>query len=396
MRLTYLLSVKNRPELLPATIGRLHEITGLPRGQWEVRIIDNGVRGLNLAAIAEEFPGLEGVPGKGGLSRAFATCGGDYIIPLVDDMVPAGVPSLVSMVRHLHADRQIGAVTGMETVADGSARGAFLPTLVKIGTTCFRKSVLEKVGAVPGLSGPALDMVLSFKILAAGFRIDRRDDIYFQRCDEAPALEAEDDQDEGLGADKVGDLLSVARRYLPEKLSQIYWREWVRKYGDLSAHARKRKALRRAILRTRLRALHPKYGGHEPVSARVVESVFGLREQSSMIGEWARRSNAWRVVLVNFSDNLWATYNACRSSGLQMRCVADSHPAFEDMTYHELPIVPASRAFEGGGIDGAIITATDSYQIDATFRLIRAHFHGPILKVWQTPRAATHVRALAA
>jgi hypothetical protein len=390
MRLTYLLTVKNHPESVRATIGRLQEITGLPRGQWEIRIIDNGRPGLDLGAISEEFPGVTSVASKLGLSRAFAACAGEFIIPLIDDLVPAGVPSLVSMVRHIHADRQIGAVAGMATQLDGSASGAFLPTLVRVGTTCFRKSVLGKVGPLPALSGPALDMVLSFKILGAGFRIDRRDDIYFQRCDERPATESEIDDRDGLSAPEVGDLLSVARRYLPEKLGQIYWRDWSRKYGDLAAYARTRKALRRAVLRTRLRALHPKYGGHEPVSAGIVESVFGHREQSSIIGDWARRSNAWRVVLANFSDNLWASYNACRSSGLQMRCVTDNHPAFEDMTYYELPIVPASRAFEGGGIDGAIITASDSSQIESTFRLIRAHFHGPILKLWQTPRVATH------
>jgi hypothetical protein len=396
MRLTYLLTIKKRPESLRATIGRLHEITGLPRGKWEIRVVDNRMAGLDLGAIAEEFPCIAALPGKLGLSKMIAACSGEYVIPLIDDIVPAGIPSLVSIVRHIHADRQIGAVTGMATQPDGSACGPFLPSLVRIGSTCFRKGALEKIGDLPPLSGPALDMVLSFKILAAGFRIDRRDDIYFQCCDEAPATEAAADSPDGLNASEVGDLLSVARRYLPEKLSRTYWRDWTRKYGDLAAYARTRKAVRRAILRTRLRALHPKYGGHEPVSAAIVESVFGLREQSTIIGEWARRTNAWRVVLANFSDNLWATYSACRSSGLQMRCVTDNHPAFEDMTYHELPIVPASRAFEGGGIDGAIITASDSSQIESTFRSIRAHFHGPIFKLWQTPRVATHVQSIAA
>jgi hypothetical protein len=128
----------------------------------------------------------------------------------------------------------------------------------------------------------------------------------------------------------------------------------------------------------------------------VIESIFGLRRHAAMIGDWARRGSVWRVTLADFSDNLWATYNACRSSGLQIRCIADNNKAFENLSYRDLPIVTAARAFEGGGIDGVILTGTDPSTIGANFKSVRNHFHGPILRLCQTPREATHAQAVAA
>jgi hypothetical protein len=134
----------------------------------------------------------------------------------------------------------------------------------------------------------------------------------------------------------------------------------------------------------------------DPVGHDVLEAVFAFRTQATMIGAWARRGSVWRVVLADFTDNVWATYNACRSTGLQMRCLADNNPAFENLSYRDLPIVPANRAFEGGGIDGVILTSSEPSRIESNFKSLRNYFHGPILRLHQTPRQATHAQAVAA
>jgi hypothetical protein len=401
MRLSYLLLAKDRPETVRGTIARIEQITRLPREQWEIQLVDNGICEQNLKTIREQFPGVRMIHGSRRgraptLSQAITACTGTYIMPLFDDICPESTSALASFVKHIHADREIGAVAGTVNLPDGSTQGPALPSLVKLGATCFRKSVFDRIGKIPALAGSALDYFLSFKILAGGLRIDRREDILFQSSAEL-AIEASDDDSIDLenlpDAGEMVDLLMLARRYLPEKLAGIYWRDWSMKYRALAARAKRRKSAELAMFRARVRSL---VGGHEPMSSDVIESVFGFRQQAASIGDWARRSSVWRIVLANFSDNIWAVYNACRSSGLQMRCIADSNRAFEDLKYFDLPIVPASRAFEGGGIDGVIVTASDSSQIESTFRSVRAHFHGPILKLWQTPRAATHAQALAA
>jgi hypothetical protein len=134
----------------------------------------------------------------------------------------------------------------------------------------------------------------------------------------------------------------------------------------------------------------------DPVSSEVIETVFGLRRHAAAIGDWARRGSVWRVILADFSDNLWAAYNACRSTGLQMRCLADNNPAYENLAYRDLPIVPPNRAFEGGGIDGVILTTTDPAKLESNFKSLRHHFHGPILRLHHPPKQATHAHPLAA
>jgi hypothetical protein len=76
--------------------------------------------------------------------------------------------------------------------------------------------------------------------------------------------------------------------------------------------------------------------------------------------------------------------------------VADENPAFDGLEYRGLPIVPYRRAFEGGGIDGVVITNVNPAQVDAQAAAIRRAFKGPILKLWEPSRLATQARANAA
>ena len=173
MRLSYILMAQNSPESLRGSLRHLQQITRLPRDQWDVQIVDNGSFDQELTTVMADFPDARRVRGPRGraatLSQAIASCGGEYVIPLIEDICPASAAALISLVNHIHADRSIGAVSGTVNLADGSMQGPLLTTLVKLGITCFRKSVLDKIGAVPSITGPALDYAISFKILGRGF-----------------------------------------------------------------------------------------------------------------------------------------------------------------------------------------------------------------------------------
>ncbi len=168
------------------------------------------------------------------------------------------------------------------------------------------------------------------------------------------------------------------------------------RYKALAAHAGQSRAATAGIWSARLRSLMQVFTAPDPISRQAIETVFEYRRHADMIGDWARRNSVWRVVLAEFSDNIWATYNACRSNGLQMRCISDDHRAFDKLVYRDLPIVPANRAFEGGGIDGVVITNSDPAQIEPQFKILRNYFHGPILRLCQLPKQATRAQASAA
>ncbi|MGD0390178.1 MAG: hypothetical protein ABSC42_14620 [Tepidisphaeraceae bacterium] len=385
MRLSYLLTARHDPAAVRKILARLSEITPLPRGQWEICLGPETPAYGSAEAIRAEFPNVR-LPAK---DEPNAACSGQYVIPLGEHAGPADAAALRSILCHLDSDPTIGAVAGKLMRPNGVIQGPALPSLVKLAASCFRKSVVDRIGGFPAIGGSAADYDLSFRILGAGFRIDRRHDIVFQ------GLAKTADESSGAVAE-VAEQLAVASRYLPLKLRQIYSQDWATKYRALAAQGGKKRAGHLAVLLARLQSIRQIISAPDPVGQDVLEAVFAFRTHATLIGDWARRGSVWRVVLADFTDNVWATYNACRSTGLQMRCLADNNPAFENLSYRDLPIVPANRAFEGGGIDGVILTSSEPSGIESNFKSLRNYFHGPILRLCQTPRQATHAQAVAA
>jgi hypothetical protein len=375
MRLSYFLTPTNRPSAIRPTLVRLCEITALPADQWEICIADQ--TDSTIEYLRNEFQGIQIIH-----APTPAGCSAKFIIPLGENMLPADDITVSAIISHLDANVDVGAVVGKFV---GGAMPPALPTLLQFGASAFRKSALERAGGLSTLHGSAADYDLSFRILGAGSRIDHREDILFQ-IDPGPAP----------GIHEIADLLGIARRFLPDNLSQIYWQDWAKKYKALAAHSGKKRDKYLSPLLARFRSVKHAVSPTQPVSSEVIETIFGFRRHAAMIGDWARRGSVWRVILADFSDNIWATFNACRSNGLQMRCIADNDPAYEKLSYRDLPIAPANRAFEGGGIDGVILTSTDPSKIESNFKSLRNHFHGPILRLCQIPRQATHAQATAA
>jgi hypothetical protein len=376
MRLSYYLTAPMNADAIAGACAWLSSITPMKPDQWEIRLANKPVGEISKDAGLSDFENLK-IPAE---HFGVSTCAGRYVIPLGTDSRPSGAMALKAMLVHLEKDPSIAAVVGRLVSSKGIAQPCALPSLVQMGATCFRKSVLDKIDGIPAFDGSAADYDVTFRILGTRFNIAHREDIVF--------FSEGAQEDPKLTAAEIANQLAVARWYLPAKLAMIYWEDWSLRYKALY-----KRTGRLALLRARMKGVKQMLAAPDPVSGDVLESVFGFRSQAATIGDWARRGSVWRVVLADFGDNIWATFNACRSCGLQMRCVADNNPAFENLVYRDLPIVNSSSAFEGGGIDGVIITTPDPLHIDAAFRSIRNHFHGPILRLWQTARPATHAEA---
>jgi hypothetical protein len=356
MRFSYILTHDSLQTAIRAPLAHLCEITRFPKDQWEIGLAST--TDATLEYIRTEFPGFQIVHA--------AECSGQFVLPLAENDLPDSKKTLSVLLSPLAHDTNISAVVGKPN--------AHLPTLVTRGATAFRRTALERAGGLSVYSGPAADYDLTFRLLTAGGRIEHRSDAVFQSPPEIAQEHAPD-------AREIESLLAVAKRYLPEHLSQIYWQDWARKYKAIAAQAGKKREGSLAMLLSRLRTVTQAMTDSDPVSPDVLETVFTYRRHAAAIGNWARHASVWRVILGDYSDNLWATYNACRSSGLQMRCVADNNHCFDGVSYRDLPIVHAKRAFEGGGIDGVILTATDAQKIESSYKSLRSHFQGPILKL---------------
>jgi hypothetical protein len=386
MRLSYFLGRTCRQAKLREILARIRQVTELPASQWEICIAAESPTAVEY--VAREFPGTNIFHGSG-----YSSCSGRYILPVVPGVYPQSAGAVAGLLSHLEGDVQAGAVVGRLPEPGGSPA---LPTLTRAGITCFRKTALEKAGGFSALAAVAADYDLSFRILAAGLRIEHREDIIFESIREAETTGEKTDGSSSAGLGNLLELLSIPQRHLPENLAQVFRHDWLLKYHAICAQESGKVAAAALRARARIQQLRSAISAPDPVSDAVADAILGLRRHAGLIGDWARRESVWRVVLGDFSDNLWATFNACRASGLQMRCVCDNNPAFKDLTYRELPVVPASRAFEGGGIDGVILTTTDPLEMETSTKSIRNYFRGPILRLGQPPLQATHAQPIAA
>jgi Glycosyl transferase family 2 len=393
MHLSYIISSGNRPQALAETLAGVSAVTPLPADQWEIWVVDNAGLDTDIGLSNAQLIRSRAARPMAAANEALAQCTGKYIVHLNDDTSPASVRSVGRALTHLDSEPSVGAVVGKLVLADETQRMPALPSLVMPGATCLRKATLDRIGGFSrSFSGIAADYDLSFRITCDSFRIDHRDDIVFHGQSKSPS---EEDSDPTAEIEQIGDRLAVLRRFLPDNLCQVYCEDWSMRWRAIHSRAGHGRAVRTALLAARLRSFREIWNSPEPAPAAAVEDILDLRKQARLVGDWARSRGVWRVVLAELSDNFWATYNACRSCGIQVRCVADDNPAFQNMDYRGLPIVHSHLAFEGGGIDGAIVVGSDPRRAEACARAIRRNFPGPILRLLD-PHSAVAQKAVAA
>jgi GT2 family glycosyltransferase len=401
MKLSFVIISYNRRQRLLDTLARVVRRTLLPADQWEIIVVDNASSDGTPDAVAQYFPKVKLIrnsknEGMCARNRGIAQATGQYVIALDDDSYPADGRTTSTALAFMDKNPAVGAVTGKVVLPGGGQEATALPGVFIGCAVCFRKAVLERVGGFRReFFRQAEEYDLSFRIWIDGFRVERREEIIFKH---AKTADPDGRADAVVQAMDLRNNLIIAQRFLPGDLRRVYWEDWQQRYAAMARHGGNRAAARKAMRSAWLwRWRDMLGGGRMALPPAALESIFGFRRQSAKIGAWSRRANVWRVVLAGFSKNMWATYNACLSSGLQLRCVADENPAFEGLEYHGLPIVPNRRAFEGGGIDGVVVTNVNPAQVDAQAAAVRRAFKGPVLTLVEPGRAvATATKAVAA
>jgi GT2 family glycosyltransferase len=385
VKLSYVIISYNRRAALLKTLARLKKVTPISSNQWETWVVDNASDDGSAEAVQQQFPQVNLIRNKrnqGMFARnhAFSQCAGKYIISLDDDSYPADTRAVSLMLSHMESNSSTGALVGKVVLPDGSLEGPALPGVLMGGASCLRKSVLEATGAFrKEFFRQAEEYDLSFRIWRAGWRVERDEQIIF-RHEKVPGA--------GRPSALVPKLdlrnnLIIAQRFLPEKYRQAYWDDWKQRYTALAEKKTSRLEIQKAIWSARFWRLRDAFFGRQALDESAMENIFQFRHQAALIGDWARQNSVWRVVLADFGKNIYAAYNAANSCGLQLRCIADDNPAFSNFEYRGLPVVPTHDAFEGGGIDGVILTNINPAQIDARADHLTKIFSGPVLKLRQ-------------
>jgi GT2 family glycosyltransferase len=408
LRLSYVIISFNRRERLLQTLAVLQSVTPLAHDEWDIWVVDNASGDGSADAVAEAFPQvnlIRNASNQGMFARnhAFTRCRGQYIISLDDDSYPQDARSVAEMLVHMDERPKTGALVARVMLSDGASTEApALPAVLMGGASCLRKSVLDKIGGFrQEFFRQAEEYDLSFRIWQAGFTVERREDIIFRHektiLDDGPSMVSSGRNSELVRSMDLRNNLIIAQRFLPDHLRPIYWDDWRLRYEALARHFGHNRAAVKALWSGRAWAVREAFNGSRlPLDERALENIFAIRHQAKLIGDWSRRNSVWRVAIADFGKNIWATYNACHASGLQLRCVVDENPAFSELKYRGLPILLAADAFNGGGIDGVVVANINPAQVEQRAKTISKLFKGPVLKLWQPPRLAAQARATAA
>lgn len=385
MKLSYVIVTHQRREPLLKTLAILFETTP-PQVQggtagFEVWVVDNASTDGTCEAVRAKFPSVKIIEkttneGVWARSAAFAPAKGEYLILLDDDSYPIG-DAVSRSIAYLDAHAECAAVVGKVVLPDGSQEGCAFPAVMLSGAVCIRRNVLLKVGGFrPEFFRKAGEYDLSYRIWQAGYRVDRFEDVVY-RHDKVMTGRS---KPFAHRMDLRNNLILV-ERYLPASLRNVYRRDVIQRYSALARHDGCGRAAWQARLEGMIWRVREALGGRQTLSEPVVETLYQMEYQAGVVGEWARTTRARRVVIADFSKNLYATFDACRRAGLEVVAVADDHPAYAGLNYRGVPVVSTDTAVALKP-DGMVVSNINPAQCRQKTEKVRGLFPGPVLSLW--------------
>jgi glycosyl transferase family 2 len=349
MKLSYVIVTRNRRESLLRTLDRLESVTGLPRHQWEVFVVDNASDDDTVSAVTHHHREVR-------------------LIRL--DAIPKAL-------RYLGRYLKTAAVVARVVLPDGSLEGPAFPAVTLGGASIVRAEALRQVGGfAPEFFRQAEEYDLSFRLWGAGFRVERFEDVVFGH-DKVPggrcsALTHRMD---------LRNNLILVERYLPRELRRVYRRDFIRRYAAFAIADGCGDAVNAALHEARVWARREAAVGRKTLKRDALEQLFELERQAAVVAEWAGRLGLRRVAIADVSKNLYATYRACRRARLEIACVADGRTAFAGFDYRDTAVLPDDRAC-GERVDGVVLSNVNPAQVDRRFAELEARFKVPVLRLW--------------
>jgi len=387
MLLSYIIVTHNRRAALLKTLSILQRHTPLQAEQWEAWVVDNASTDGSPDAVARAFPGVKLIrnptnEGVGARSRAFDRARGRYVVLLDDDSYPVG-DAVLRSIDHLERTPTTGAVVGRVLLPDGSEEACAMPGVMLSGAVCLRKAVLDEVGGfAPEFFRKAGEYDLSYRLWRAGHAVQRFEDIVYRHdkvmTGRSSALAHRMD---------LRNNLILVERYLPRSLRSAYRKDWLQRYAALARHADQHQAVSRAVAEARDWARRERESGRSTLLPEVIETLFELETQRQAIDRWALARRAERVVIADFGKNLYATWSACESLGLEVLAIADNHPAYAGLGYRGIPIVPDAYA-AATDHDGVILANLNPAQAPMRAAQLRAAYRTEPLTLYQSHRLA--------
>ena len=247
--ISVILATHNRREVVAHTLSQLTHC-GLPRGEYEIIVVDNASTDGTVEAVAGEVDlliRLRRNAGSCAKAHGMDRASGRYIVCLDDDSFPrAG--TLTRMVERFEADPLLGAAGFTVHLPNGRQEGGALPGVFVGCGVGFRAEALRAVGGLDRtFFMQAEEYDLSFRLVNAGWKVEVYDDLHVEHLKTEHARRSE-----RTTFYDVRNNLRVLARYLPAPQARVYREDCLQRYewlaqrdGHEQAFARGSKAGRR-------------------------------------------------------------------------------------------------------------------------------------------------------
>ncbi len=383
MLLSLVIITRDRSRQLRQTLDLIDAHLTLPASDVETLIVDNASTDDTRAQLAAHHPQATVIPldkneGMPARNHAIRRATGDFILILDDDSYPA--PGTVERaIDYLQHNPQCGAVTGRVELPDGSLEASAMPTVFIGCATLLRTRALKDVGLFdPEFFRQAEEYDLSFRLWQAGYAVERFEDLVFHH-DKNPtgrptALTVRMD---------LRNNLILANRYIPAPDRDAYRADWLQRYTAIGNHLDQHNAVRRAVWESRWH--HVSNTHRSRFDASTFEVVFEQELIAMRIADWAVRHRIQHVVIADLAKNIYGVWRGCHQAGLHVHAVAENAPAFQQLTYRDLPVLPDAQALHTDP-HGVILANMNPAHVDRRRDALHAQFAGPVLALWHPRR----------
>lgn len=386
MNVSYLVITYNRKGGLLENLRAIY--AGNPNA--DIWVVDNASTEGTGDAVRAAFPRARliqldrnlGMPARNVALRQMTS---EYVVLLDDDSHPLG-DAVEWSIAHMAEHREVAAVVGRVVLPNGQIEAPAMPAVLLGGASCVRLRAVRDVGFFPhDFFRQAEEYDLSAKLWHAGHRVERFEDILYRHNKTAGPGRASRDV---CRLDLKHNLIFAAR-HLPAPFNEIYWDDFANRYRAIMNANGFADDFDPALEEAERYVFDPAQLRRQRLSDEGFEAMFNHRSQLQRIRAWSEANRIRSVAIADVSKNLYATYQACRRLGLEIKAIVDDRPAFAGSTYRHVPVVASLDS----RVDAVIVSNTNPAQVDA----IAAKFGSP-LKLWtpQFLKPLPTIRSLAA
>lgn len=373
MNVSYLVISFNRRDGLLANLASICAID--PHA--DLWVVDNASTDGTADAVRAQFPRARliqldrnfGMPAR---NVALKQMTSEYVVLLDDDSHPLG-DAVERSSAYMDRHRDVAAVVGRVLLPSGQVEAPAMPGVLLGGASCVRLRALRDVGFFPhDFFRQAEEYDLSPRLWNAGHRVERFEDVVYRHNKSTGPGRASRD----VSRLDLKHNLIVAARYLPAPFDQIYWDDFADRYRAIMTANGFVADFEATISEAEQYVFDPAKLARQRLNDDAFEAMFAHHAQLTAVRSWAQANRIRRVAIADVSKNLYATYQACRRTGLEIAAILDDRPAFIGSEYRRVPVVSTAEFTEHA--DGVVVSNTNPAQIDA----IAARFDRP-LTLWK-------------